>query len=334
MYTVDSFGYNDTAFSVFQEFPQTVYREDPFYTDESTASLAEYAHRCFIVKRNTIPCGRVAALINREIRYNNYSTGLIGFYECDEDEKASLMLFQAAESWLKQQGCSFVLGPMNGSTWYKYRLTDPDPYPPFFLDNYHKPWYTAQFVSHGFKSVGKYNSSGIDKLVVSEERIRRFENIFAGKGIVIRAIEPDAFESEVKKIYSICIHSFKDNFLYTPISESAVCNEYRKAESFIDPHYVLLAEERKGKPLAFIFCVPNFFRKEKRSLVIKTVAAAPESRARGLGTFLVEKIHYNAFSSGYDEIIHALMFDDNVSNKIVGEARTPFRTYRLYGKSL
>jgi len=102
----------------------------------------------------------------------------------------------------------------------------------------------------------------------------------------------------------------------------------------MNPDYVLLAEDDNGVLLGFIFAVDNLYEKSKRSLVIKTVAIRPDSRSRGLGTLLVEKIYKQAFESGYDQVIHALMYQGNESMNIKTDAAQVFRTYHLYGKSV
>ena len=334
MFSVTSFDKNDRKMKEFISWPGELYENDPFYIEDKRAVMLNTPARFFLVSKGNQIYGRAAALINKDIVYQNYQTGLIGFYECVDDSNIAELLFASVEDFLRDEGCTFCIGPLNGSTWYKYRLTDPDPHQPFFLDNYHKPWYTQQFKAHSFGSIASYNSSHIKSLSVSIERVEKFEKIFSQKGIRTRSINLSHFKEDIAKIYSICIEAFRNSFLYTPISQHELTAMYMSAEKYIDPRFVLLCEDTENNPLAFIFCAPNLYEKTNKSLVIKTVATSQKSRGKGLGAFLVEKMHVTAFQLGFEEIIHALMHEDNVSNKVVGDGSSIFRTYTLFGKSL
>ena len=334
MYSVISINNDDDRMEQFTAWPTELYRNDPFYIEDRSCTQVNSQARFFMVMRKGRICGRIAALISKDIVYHQKKTGLIGFYECIDADNVAKLLFVSAETYLKSKGCTYCIGPLNGSTWYKYRLTIPDSNPPFFLDNYHKPWYVKQFSDNSFVSISMYNSSQITSLYVTGKRIKRLEKIFSNQGIIIRSIDLSNFENEIKKIHTICTASFKNNFLYTPISQNELAALYTGAQKFIDPRYVLICEDTAGKPLAFVFCVPDLFEKSIKTLVIKTIAVTPESRGKGLGTFLVEKIHLMAFRNDFNRIIHALMQCNNISNKIVGDKSNAFRQYKLYGKSL
>ena len=69
-------------------------------------------------------------------------------------------------------------------------------------------------------------------------------------------------------------------------------------------------------------------RREK-SLIIKTLAQIPDYKYRGIGSYLTEYMHKKAKDAEYDNIIHALMHENNVSANILsGEL---YHEYKLYG---
>ncbi|MCK4608229.1 MAG: GNAT family N-acetyltransferase [Gammaproteobacteria bacterium] len=314
------------------KFVEDLYAGDPYFTPDKALN-SDIPIRYFTVQDKGKIYGRAAAIINDEINYQNYKVGLIGFYECVDDADVARKLFSQVDNYLRSQNCTYCIGPLNGDTWHKYRLTDPGAEAPFFLDNYHKPYYAQQFITNDFNSIASYHSARITDLTISEKRIAKFERIFDNKGITIRPINRQNFTEEIKKIHAICCVAFKDNFLYTPISQQEVLNMYGQIKTIVNPDFVLICEDGSD-PVGFIFCVPNFYEKQKKALLIKTAAVMPASRYKGLGVLLAYKIHHMALAKGYDEVIYALMHDSNISAKTAAHKGAVFRTYQLYGKEL
>ena len=68
--------------------------------------------------------------------------------------------------------------------------------------------------------------------------------------------------------------------------------------------------------------------------MIKTVAVATISEARGLGAGLTVLLHHRAWQDGYQRIYHALMHDANSSSLINAAGARIHRRYALLGKAL
>ena len=123
-----------------------------------------------------------------------------------------------------------------------------------------------------------------------------------------------------------------NNFLYTPIEFEDFYKMYEPAKSFLNPEWVLLAENVDNEAIAFIFGFDNLYNKDNKSLVIKTLAQISDYKYRGIGSYLVEYLHQKAQLAGYNSIIHALMHKNNVSANILsGEL---YHKYKLYGVKL
>ena len=285
----------------------------------------------FTVFKNKRLVGRSAAIINPNLSYKNVKTGLVGLYKCENDDQAAEMLLKTVEEFLKKQGCEYVIGPIDGSTWHKYRFAESEG-GEFFLDVSNPAWYPEQFLKAGYEPISKYYSSRGDVHTNEFSRVQSFVERFKSRGVTIRSINAENFDAEIHAIYEISTASFKSNFLYTPIAFEEVAAMYAPLKSIFDPRFMLIAENAEKRPLAFIFALQDMLSKDGKKLIIKTVAAIPESEARGLGTLLVEIIHERAAEHGFTEIIHALMHESNTSMNIMsGEI---FRRYVLFGKSL
>lgn len=330
---IESFDIASGVPEIFRQLQDQLYAGDPYYTGSSAPSL-QFPGKVFIVYEKEQAIGRVGAVFNNYIRHDNAAPGIIGWYECAGNTDAAAVLLSNAQSYLKKVGCKQVIGPMNGSTWYSYRLTQPSDNPPFFLDNYHKPWYRDQFIVAGYKPVSNYHTVKVNLQPKSDERIERFALILEKRGVTVRQLNPACFEEELEKIYLISSRSFVDNFLYSPIPFEKFKELYLRIKPVIDPSLVLIAENSQSDPVGFIFTVPNHFEKPVVSAIIKTVAIIPDRRVKGLGTYMVAITHKKLLEAGFTSVFHALMHESNISTNILSENSELYHRYVLYGKRL
>ena len=153
--------------------------------------------------------------------------------------------------------------------------------------------------------------------------------------IRIRAIDPSRYEAELAAIHQLSLVSFRDNLLYTPISEEEFSAQYRPILPYVRPELVLLAE-KQDRLAGFLFAVPDLLqaRRPIDSVVLKTVAVLPGREFAGLGNLLVARCHAVAHSLGFRRVIHALMHESNESLSLSARYAVPFRGYALYARQL
>lgn len=304
----------------FLKFPKELYKNDPFYIiKEEDVSVCD---KLFIVKKEDEVLAR-AGLI-----YKNQNAQ-IGFFEARDDFNAVKFLFDEIKKYAKQKNINYLIGPINGSTWKKYRITLPSDNLPFLLDNYNKPYYAKLFEQYGFETVAKYTSTIFKNLDKDYSRLEKFNKIFEQKGVKIRKFNLQDFKNDIKKIYEISIKSFVNNFLYTPIDFEEFYEMYEPAKKFLNPEWVLIAQDENDEAIAFVFGIDDLFNQKEKSLVIKTLAQVSNPKYRGIGSYLTEFLHKKAYLAGYNSVIHALMHENNVSANILsGEI---YHEYKLYG---
>lgn len=331
-YAVERFAVGAPRMEAFGAFADELYAGDPFWTPPDDPPVAPEA-ACFLVRRGETILGRACGTINPELTHAPQPTALAGWYECADDSDAARALLDAVADHYRERGCGYLLGPINGSTWHRYRVAEPSAGSPFFLDVHTKPWYRDQWLGAGFETVGRYYSTkGIPRLTVGD-RALRFEARYRDRGITIRPFAPDRFDDELRRLHQVSLAGFARSPFYSPIGFEDFQAIYAKVRPLVRPEFVLLAE-RDGEPVGFIFAIPNFLERERRSLIIKTVVVLPDPSVRGLGTLLVEMVYARAASLGYDEVIHALMHESNSSMNVLADQSEPYRSYRLFGRSL
>src|SRR5690606_871502 len=89
-------------------------------------------------------------------------TGFVGWYEAVEPE-AGVEVLRVAVDALASAGAGRVVGPLNGTTWSRYRLTLPprtpgESAPPFLTEPTNPAEYPEQFLAAGFGPLLEYES--------------------------------------------------------------------------------------------------------------------------------------------------------------------------------
>lgn len=265
-------------------------------------------------------------------------SGIIGHYESTNSAAAVVMLRDAVTE-LRIRGAVRVLGPMNGSTWGRYRLAlpseraDEEPEPPFISEPTNPPQYPLDFREAGFVPVSMYESAIVEDLAAADPRREALAEELRARGVVIRPVDLGRFDDEVRALYDLSLVAFARNRYFSPISFDGFRARYESLRSLKDPDLIRLAEDAEGRKLGFVLAFPDLLTMEDgrpTRIVLKTLATAPEARGLGLGTFLTDEVRRLAHEKGYASVIHALMQADNASVSISRHTARVFRRYALY----
>ena len=261
--------------------------------------------------------------------------GIAGHFAA-RDAAAAADIFAAACRELAANGCSLAVGPMDGTTWRRYRfITRRGDEPVFFLEPDNPDSYPLWFARAGFSPLARYFSHldpdlGWRLPAGVAARLER-------SGITIRPLDPDAFAGELDRIYAISTASFSGNFLYSPIARDEFAAMYDKVRAVIEPYLVLFAEH-EGTPVGFIFAIGDLLRSRagqpRDTVILKSIAVLPEWNGRGIGGLLMDRATTNARLLGYRRAIHALIHEDNSSRSLSGRHAAVMREYALFARRL
>lgn len=281
----------------------------------------------FCVTGGDLVKAHAAALVNPSL-----PGGLLGWFEAENSPDAAAALFDAVQAHFSRLGISSVIGPMNGSTWESYRVALPEG-TPFFLDAESMPYYWNLFESNGFEVIAEYHSSRADLSETSFRKLEQLTSFFQSRGVTIENFERGKAEVILREIHELSLESFRNNFLYSPISLEYFLQKYLPLVVNIPPEFILLARDPSGRLAGFLFSVPNLLCRDRKELILKTIAVRPDCRRLGLGTFLVELCRRRAFEAGFQTVYHALIYDANPSARIERSDMTVCRRYRLYRRT-
>ena len=316
-------------YSMFEKLPELLGLNDSL---EGVSN--EYLHSCHVMVRDNFPVGRFAIYRNDDLLYKGMKAICIGAYHCIDDDFLAKKLLNYASNICKDLGYEFIIGPMNGSTWNKYRFADKESINSFFLDVQNPAYYNRQFGLLGFETIAKYFSNLDDDLNFDKESLISFEKYFAKRGANIRNISLVDFENELVRIADFSNLAFSENFLFTPIDREKFVQQYLKLRQIMNPKFIWIVEDSNKEIQSIFFAINDITDKEGKTLIIKSIAVRKNSPYKGIATYLARRLNQIASEMGYEKIIHALMIKDNLSMNASKKFGHELRSYSLYGKQL
>ena len=283
------------------------------------------------------PVARLATYARRDLVGAPGESGLVGHYAATGADAGVALLLDATRR-LRANGARRVLGPMNGSTWGRYRFTIAESSgetsaPPFLGEPVNRPEYPAHFAMAGFRDAARYESRITPDITAENPRAAAAEATARGRGITIGPIDLARFEDELLDLHQFSVRAFAANLYYSPIGAEEFAAMYRPMRALLDPALVLLARDGDARLIGYAFAYADPLSLEggrPHRLIVKTLAVDPAWRSIGLGALLVERLHVAARAAGLSVAIHALMHVANDSMKISAHTARLFRRYALY----
>lgn len=215
----------------------------------------------FLARRQGRVVGRVAAIVDdRYNRFHHTSDGFVGLFESQNDPGLAAALFEAAAAWVRRQGMTRVLGPINLAFHHDCGvLIDGFERPPSMMMPYNPRYYARLFEANGFqklKDLYSYElltSQGLpDKVVRLAERVKQ-----AGE-VRVRRLDTANPENDVRRIKAIYETMMKPGFGFAPMTDAEFDDAVHRLRPMIllRPELSLIAES-KGEAVAFSITLPD-----------------------------------------------------------------------------
>jgi GNAT superfamily N-acetyltransferase len=271
-------------------------------------------------------------------KFREQRVGVIGHYTATSDA-AARMLLDAACHRLARARCTCAVGPMDGSTWRRYRFViDAGTEPPFFLEPQNPPQWPQQFIRAGFSVIASYCSALNNDLSQCDGRLDATESRLRSLGVFVRSLKDGEVELFFRRIYRVACIAFRNNPFFAELPEADFLRQYEKLIPFLRPELLLLAEQN-AEVVGFLLALPDVLCQARGAptdtFVVKTVAILPRREFGGLGTLLVGRVQQIGSSMGFRRCIGALMYDGNALVRNISNAYgKPIRRYALWSKEL
>ena len=273
----------------------------------------------------------------RDARGAPTTTGLVGHYAASDADVGTELLGYALKLH-RENRSDRVIGPMDGSTWHRYRLlTERGTEPAFFLEPDNPDDWPRHFTAAGFVPLATYTSALNSNLNRVDPRSDRRRAELERNGVILRTFDAERFGTELAAIHELSLVAFARNLLYSPIGLESFLASYTPIRPHLVPELLLLAE-RDGQLVGFIFGIPDLMESARgeplRTVIVKSMAVHPECGGSGLGGLLMDDCQRAARRLGFKRAIHALMRETNLSRRISAHYGETIRRYTLYEKTL
>ena len=326
----------------------------PFY---KTAEV-----RAFLATKNGKPVGRVMAIHNhRYNEYHNVNVGFFGFFECANDGEVAHRLFECCEDFLRSRGATTLYGPVNPSTNYECGLLIKGfEDPPQVMMTYNPPFYVPMIEKLGFKKAKDLLAYQFDIAKgfpeVVEKVAKRAENP-RNRDVKFRSVDMNVWDQEIENIKMIYNEAWEKNWGFVPMTDAEFDNLAKEMKQILDPDLAIICEV-DGKAAGFILTLPDFnqvfkqiptgkllprgifklLRPGKYINRLRTVimGVREDYRKLGLETAFYHKSWEVAKRKGYVEAEFSWILEDNhnMNKPILRMGAVPYKTYRIYEKSL
>jgi hypothetical protein len=216
----------------FIKLPFSLYSRDPLFVPPLIMDMRErfsqrnpfFLHanvKYFLSKQEGKFVGRVASIVDRRHNeFHNDSVGFFGFFESVNDCSVLSSLLDAVSRELREEGMDTIRGPMNFSTNEECGfLIEGFKERPLLMTPYNPPYYGELMESYGMKKAKDlyaYICNIPEELSV---KILRVAEIAEKRGIVVRPIRKDRFESEMKIFRDVYNSAWAKNWGFVPITE-------------------------------------------------------------------------------------------------------------------
>jgi len=261
----------------------------------------------FIIKEKSNFLAHASAIIDSR----NKGIGLIGFYDCIEDEKISKIILDKCIDWLKNNGCSKIRGPVNLTIWHNYRFISKHKRKPDIFDPFNKDYYIEFWKNNNFVNVGRYVSAvRQDFNYILLPTKKDYDELFK-KGYNLRNINKKDIESEMRIILDLANKIFLDSWNFIPLSYEEFNYLYEDILHTMDLSYIQIAEDEDSRPIGFCFSLVNPYKEDQ--IILKTIGVLHEIRRQNIAGALLYSQHIKA--EGFKEFYYPLIRTGNSVTK-------------------
>ncbi len=221
--------------------------------------------RCefFLARERGRIVGRIAAIID-ELAITQPveqgmgpGTGNWGALEAETQEIAGALIARA-EDWLREQGMTRVLAPMNLSVWEEPGLlVKGHDHPPTVMMGHQNAKFQPWIEAAGYVPAKMLNTYELD---ITKEFPPLIQRIIASgeknPRINVRGVDLSKFDTEAQIILDILNDAWSDNWGFVPITDSEVEYTGKNLKPLVKSDLVQIAEY-DGEPVAFMMTLPD-----------------------------------------------------------------------------
>jgi hypothetical protein len=215
----------------------------------------------FLALRDGRPVGRISAQVAPTLPYGvAEGTGQFGALDARDDPEAIAALINAAEGWLRAQGCLAAFGPvsMNINEEPGLMVSGQDE-PPMTMVPWHPPYLQAGLAQAEYRAVKSIHMWRLDNSPELHARLAGITRINASRlGLTIRSMDIKNLGRDLALICEIYNDAWRENWGFLPLDPRDLAGVEKELKPFMKSDAGVLVE-RGGKPVAVLLMLPNMF---------------------------------------------------------------------------
>lgn len=361
--------------SEFTELAHGIYDGDPRWIPEEAGTVDGFfspANPLLARMRGRTWCvpgkARVAAFVADGLEVDGARAGFFGFWESAGDAAADSDVFDAAARWAAAAGAETLFGPVDGSTFGRYRLVlgGGGDWLPFPGEPYNPPEYPQRLEALGFAAFRHYHtrySTFADAgalAEIMEEPARRARDA----GYTVLPITPELWMERLPELHAAADATFGHAFAYTPLTYAefeAACGASFVAK--LCPHASLIGIDADGALAGFQLTYADFgpiavagagpdrlpqsrldhaaafpklvakLGKERPAAIPKTTGVVPGHRNAGVLALVGLEV-WAAIRERYGSLVYAITAVDNPVQILTENLSTGQRNYAIYRRDI
>jgi len=269
---------NRGARRAFQDLPRRLFGRDPAFVPMLDIALRAMLDRggnpfwknavgCeFLCRRDDEVVGRIGACLDRALADAEEGCGAVGFFDAIDDLEVARALFDAAEGWLRERGCTRARGPLN------YTIHDTAGVlvqgfdtPPTIDTTWNPAYYDGLWAGAGWAGVQDMLGAAGMLEHLGPEKARRFAALAKKRrGYEVRPLNMKDFDSELERFRKVYNAAWSDNWGHVAISEEEFAFKAKDMKAVLDPDLLRIAE-KDGEAVGCFMGLPDLNVAIKRS---------------------------------------------------------------------
>ncbi|MBN1542622.1 N-acetyltransferase [candidate division KSB1 bacterium] len=198
----------------------------------------------FLAYRDQTPIGRISAHVNHQYeRYRNSETGFFGFFECIDNADAARALLSAAETWLRNQGKTRMLGPMSFGLYdISGILIEGFEDPPVILTAYNPEYYGKLLEQAGLTKAIDWYAFLVHRNVVLHPALYRVrDRLLNQQDITFEILDMKRIDQAVDLIGEIFAQAWMENWEHVPFTDAELAHLLKELKPVVVPELTYLA---------------------------------------------------------------------------------------------
>lgn len=344
----------------FFELPTNIYKDDLFYFGESKEfinSLIKNHQEKANIHIELNKSSRAVGFIYNDSPKEESKVAYFGFFETLNDSEGCKELFQNLEKWAKKHNATKLIGPIDFSTFFRYRIRlNHFENTPFTGEPYNKSYYPALLEENGYSHQQLYRTYKNHNLT------DEFHNYIAKKDSQIKQsnelsefkvipLTEELWMKYLPHFFTFIDGAFKLNHYYYPIDQDFFFKVYghnfakrlcpKTSKIVLDPENNIAAFMANFPDYSeIIFDQPDYsYEKDYkniklRSLLIKSVGVHPKYRSMNLFNYMLADMP-KIIARNYSEVRACLVQVGGITEKYTSTFHSKNPTeYAVFAKNL